>query len=104
MQLVNHFDHIIVAGGAPDTKLQNRESVFTPLQCTLTLLALFYPLKRGSTICALPPPPLSALPDARRMCWWFGQQMWALTARFFAHQHRLQVRVHPGAKRAPSRV
>jgi hypothetical protein len=55
------------------------------------------------------PPPslyLSALPDARRMCWWFGQQMWALTARFFAHQHRLQVRAHaallPCTERAPS--
>jgi hypothetical protein len=25
------------------------------------------------------------------MCWWFSQQLWAVTARLFAHQHRLQV-------------
>jgi hypothetical protein len=69
VQLVNHFDHIIVAGGAPDTKLQNRESVFTPLQCTLTLPVLFYPLKRGSTICALPPThPLSLRFLTRAAC------------------------------------
>jgi len=55
VQLINHFDHIIVAVHADFARF--------------------------------------ILPTETRfddLCWWFGQQMWALTARLFAHQHRLQ--------------
>jgi hypothetical protein len=55
VQLINHFDHIIVAVHADFARF--------------------------------------ILPTETRfddLCWWFGQQIWALNARFFAHQHRLQ--------------